>query len=492
MDPIPGENWRQKMAHVLNLISIEPAIFMQTFTWGLQMVITQNLLIEKVCRDLEYSVDVCAKIDNFPQAENAVQTKVSELNMALSMLSALPSIVLALFIGPWSDKNGRKPLMLLPLFGFMVSTFVWILNVYYMEWPAKYLLVSGVYSFFGGIACLLIGMYSYLADVTSLRSRTTRIGLLDIFLFAGIPSGTFLSAYIFKYFGYYGIFLSVLVIQTLCILYIVVKIKDTRGPSSDYCYPDSEMDNVPTSTFRRYLSIVDFHQLFDVFRVSFKKREHNFRRVIIILIFLMLLNVTIFSDGGILYLYARKEFKWDEQQYTKFQTCVIIVSAVGAFIVMPLLSFYWKVHDATIGILATISKVVSLVIMSLAWNGWVLFLGACSGFLSAFAAIVIRSMLSKCVNKSDLGKIYSLLASLEAAVPLFASPLFTIVYTSTLETFPGAVFLVQAAIFVVSGIGFSYVYFLLTRSGQDFAELVEETDDMQQNILRRENSTISE
>ena len=77
-------------------------------------------------------------------------------------------------------------------------------------------------------------------------------------------------------------------------------------------------------------------------------------------------------------------------------------------------------------------------------------------------------------------------------VPLFASPLFTIVYTSTLETFSGAVFLVQAAIFVVSGIGFSYVYFLLTRSGQDFAELVEETDDMQQNILRRENSTISE
>ena len=39
---------------------------------------------------------------------------------------------------------------------------------------------------FGGITCLLNGMYSYLADVTSLRSRTTRIALLDIFFFAGI------------------------------------------------------------------------------------------------------------------------------------------------------------------------------------------------------------------------------------------------------------------------------------------------------------------
>jgi len=159
---------------------------------------------------------------------------------------------------------------------------------------------------------------------------------------------------------------------------------------------------------------------------------------------------------------------------------------------MPFLSFYWKVHDATIGILATCSKVISLVVMSLAWNGWVLFLGACLGFLSAFAAIVIRSMLSKCVNKSDLGKIYSLLASLEAAVPLFASPLFTVVYTSTLETYPGTVFLVQAAIFLLSSFGFTYVYFLLTRSGQEFSELVEETDDLQQNILRSENNSLAE
>jgi len=492
MDPVPGETHWQKMVSLLSLISIEPAIFMQTFTWGLQMVITQNLMIEKVCRDLEYSDDICAKIDDHPEADNAVQTKVTELNMAVSMLTAIPGIVLALFIGPWSDKNGRKPIMLIPLIGLSISTLIWILNVYYFEWPAKYLLATCLYSFFGGITCLLIGMYSYLADITSLRSRTTRIGLLDIFLFAGIPSGSFLSAYIYEHFGYYGVFFTALAIQIICILYITIKIKDTRGPNSDYCYPESELDTMSSSILKRYLSIFDPVQFVDVFRVSFKKRENNRRRVIVILIFLMLLNITIFSDGGIQYLYARKEFKWDEQIYTKFQTCVLIVSGIGAFLVMPLLSFYWKVHDATIGVIATCSKVTSLVVMSLAWNGWVLFLGACLGFLSAFAAIVIRSMLSKCVNKSDLGKIYSLLASLEAAVPLFASPLFTVVYNSTLDIFPGAVFLVQAGIFFVSGIGFSYIYYLLNRPGQDFSELVEETDDLTESILREENREVVE
>ena len=39
--------------------------------------------------------------------------------------------------------------------------------------------------------------------------------------------------------------------------------------------------------------------------------------------------------------------------------------------------------------------ITSLVIISLAPNGWVLFVGACSGFLGTLSAIVIRSLLSK-------------------------------------------------------------------------------------------------
>ena len=171
--------------------------------------------------------------------------------------------------------------------------------------------------------------------------------------------------------------------------------------------------------------------------------------------------------------------------------CIAVVSAVAAFLVMPLLSFYWKVHDAAVGLLATCSKIVSLVIISIAWNGWVLFLGSCAGFLSAFSSIVIRSMLSKCVSKAELGKIFSLLASLEAAVPLFASPLFTFVYTQTLDSWTGCVFIVQAGIFLLAEVGFLYVYFVLKRAGGDFSILVEEEGDDSDsvtNILREENT----
>ena len=359
----------QRVKEALSLVSLEPVIFLQTFTWGLSSVIGQNLIIEKVCHDLGYSKTICDDIDNHDDEDDAVQTRVSEINMYTTILGALPCMLVALFIGPWSDRNGRKPVMIIPMLGYVFGTMFLLLNIYNMDWPANYLLINGVFSIFGGIVVFLIGMYSYIADITSVRARTTRIGVIDIFFYGGVPTGTFLSAYVYKYSGYYGIYGITLALQIFIILYIYFIIKDTRGPHSDFCNPNSEMEVDNRGTIRRYLSIIDINQLIDVFRVTFKKRDYQLRSIILTLVSLMLLNVTIFSDGGVLYLYARKKFKWDEQMYTKFQTCSIIVAAIANFVFMPFISFYLKMHDAAVGILSTCSKIISLLIMSIAWNG---------------------------------------------------------------------------------------------------------------------------
>jgi len=288
--------WIRRLRECRSVMTIEPVIFLQTFTWGLASVISQNLLIAKQCHDLGYDTETCDDIESHPSVEDEVETKVSELNMITSMLSALPCILVALFIGPWSDRNGRKPVMLIPMVGYILSTLYWLLNIYYFHWPAKYLLVNGVFSIFGGFVSFLIGMYSYLADITSVRSRTTRIGLLDIFLYAGVPAGTFLSAYLFKAAGYFGIYGVTLAIQIFVFFYISFFIKDTRGPHSDFSYPFSELDVTDRSLLRRYLSIFNIQQLLDVFRVTFKKRSNSLRTVILVLVSLMLMNVTVFSE----------------------------------------------------------------------------------------------------------------------------------------------------------------------------------------------------
>ena len=206
-------------------------------------------------------------------------------------------MLVALFIGPWSDKNGRKPVMMIPMAGYILSTLWYLLNIHYLHWPATYLLASGVTQIFGGFVVFLIGMYSYMADITSTRARTTRIGVLDIFLYAGVPAGTFFSAYAYKYGGYYGIYGTILGLQIFVFIYIAIFIQDTRGPYSDFSYPNSEMEIETRGSFKRYLSIFNIQQLADVFRVTFRKRNNDIRSVIITLLALMLINVTIFREA---------------------------------------------------------------------------------------------------------------------------------------------------------------------------------------------------
>ena len=60
---------------------------------------------------------VCSNISSYKDENDAVETKASEINMYMSMLSSIPSMLVALFIGPWSDQNGRKPVLILPFIG---------------------------------------------------------------------------------------------------------------------------------------------------------------------------------------------------------------------------------------------------------------------------------------------------------------------------------------------------------------------------------------
>ena len=61
------------------------------------------------------------------------------------------------------------------------------------------------------------------------------------------------------------------------------------------------------------------------------------------------------------------------------------------------------------------------------------------GLLGPQVSTVIRSQLSKVVTERELGKVYTMLGCLEAAIPLAAAPLLTEIYNNTLETFPGEI-----------------------------------------------------
>jgi len=458
-------------------LGVEPVVFLYMLANGMHLVIGTNLRMDKACRvNFNFTKEICDNINEHLVENDQVQGMITTLNVYDSFLSAIPCILVALLVGPWSDLHGRKPVMLIPLIGDILASIIYIFNVYFSQAPVEYILLSNIYSLFGGRFCFFIGMYSYLADTSSSRSRTSRIAFLDIASVVGWATGNFLSGFVYQAYGYYAIFGATLALFALAAAYLTFFVNDTRGNSLD-----NVQNHIPTSTFRKYFSIFNVDHIADVFQTCLKRRESKVRRVIWLLMLAMILYVAMFSAGAIPYLFSRKMFDWDEGTFTRFTTILVISGSACSFLIVPFLSFYLQIHDAIIGILATLFTVASLVVQSLSTTPNIFMLGLVLGMMGGQISVAIRSLLSKVTPVAELGKVYSLLAGLEAAVPLAASPLFSVIYNNTLDTFVGCVFLVEAGLVGASTIVFCYIFYLLRTHCQQFNVLVEDVETEENN-----------
>lgn len=455
---------------LFSFITLEPAVFLCSLGFGIQMIIAQNLIIEKVCSvNLGFNASICANLSNHKAEQEQVQETTATIAMYQSVLSAVPGVIISLFLGPWSDAHGRKPLMILPMVGTILNQGIYVINVYYTGLKAEYILLSSLGSLFGGFTCFLVGIYSYISDVTYLKARTSRVAFLDLFVFLGFPVGVYVSGLIFKAAGFYAIFGMAALFTFLGSLYLALFITDTRGPRSSHQPTNEELTDD-----RHPLSI---HNVVDVFKTCFKSRPHRLRSVILLLILAMLLNLSTFTTSNITYLYTRLKFGWTEQQYTMWSSGTSISTSLVTFSIMPLLSFKLGIHDSIIGIIGSFSGIASSLTNAFASQAWMLYLASVLGLVSTTPAIIIRSILSKVGPKNELGKIFSLVASLEACVPLFISPLMTYVYEQTLHVFPGAIFIVSTGLCVLIILDLGTILYLMTRPTVTFYDQLDEEQE---------------
>ena len=103
-------------------------------------------------------------------------------------VKVLPPIIFSLFAGPWSDKFGRRYLIILPLTGYIAYNIWFLINVvYFEELVVEYLMLEVFQYWPGGYMCLFMGSYSIISDHSTKTSRTMRIAIFD-FTFLGAMS----------------------------------------------------------------------------------------------------------------------------------------------------------------------------------------------------------------------------------------------------------------------------------------------------------------
>ena len=105
---------------------------------------------------------------------------------------------------------------------------MYLLNVHYWRASADFILFSASSSLFGGGTTFYIGLYSYLADITTSGSRTSRLSVLDVAMIGGYTSGIYLSAPLYQSLGFNGVFGITAGIYTLDFFFVLFFLAESR------------------------------------------------------------------------------------------------------------------------------------------------------------------------------------------------------------------------------------------------------------------------
>lgn len=85
-------------------------------------MIQTNLFEERICLHTSLGKNISVNCYNMTSAEKEiVQPAVANLQMFKSIIETLLPCISTLFLGPWSDVNGRLPLFLAAISGLNLN-----------------------------------------------------------------------------------------------------------------------------------------------------------------------------------------------------------------------------------------------------------------------------------------------------------------------------------------------------------------------------------
>lgn len=142
---------------------------------------------------LEYKTIKYLLITNF-----LFQITVSNFHLWNGIAGHGVPIILALFMGAWSDKRGRKLLLLIGLIGKLYFSGMVVFNTLQDTWPVEYIVYTATLpmAFTGADVAIFAAAFTYLVDVSSPKHRTIRVTILEVCYLATMPTGIALGKHL--------------------------------------------------------------------------------------------------------------------------------------------------------------------------------------------------------------------------------------------------------------------------------------------------------
>ena len=276
----------------------------------------------------------------------------------------------------------------------------------------------------GGYLTYSMGMNAFIADISSPQQRSFRMAMMHFVQTLGEPFATQAGAYLYDKGGYVCVISANLLGRFLSFLFLVVRLEIFNLKSQRQ--EEKELNNK-----RQMHHALSPNHIIDSVKVYFKKRENGKRFYLWVYLLVMLsVAVPMFGEQTIGYNYVRTRYNWEVQDYSNFRTVSMIIKIVGQSICIPLLGFF-SIRDSLIIPFLLSSILISDFVRGFGEVPWMYYLASAIDFMGTYSFSAFIAIVSKCVDDDELGKVFALIASLEALVPIGGSQVYASIWTAT-------------------------------------------------------------
>ncbi|XP_029458472.1 solute carrier family 46 member 3-like isoform X2 [Rhinatrema bivittatum] len=431
---------------------VEPVVAVYSFASFLSFPLIQQYVYRRLWEQVNNSsfinglnISHCEINESHPIyiKQKEVQQRASLFSMLVDLSGLIPSLLVALILVVYSDRQGRKAALLLPSIGaFVSSSFCFAMS--YFSLTLYLLFASSLISgFLGSFATFLGGCFSYIADLCNEeKQKTIRIALIDMLLGLGGGLAGLSSGYFLREIGFAWTFLIISLLHFLNIGYIIFCLEDTVKVSASQ---------------QQAFNIEHFKEIIFAVFMFFKTSSCRKRTVIILMLsaFIAYFFANLGGSSVFIFFELDSPLCWDEVLIgwgSSLSTLLFLSSFVGVYL------FSCYLRDAYIVLIGIISWISGIIMAAFATTTQTMFLVRLPLLFSAMPLPVLRSMMSKVVLANEQGALFACIACLESLMGTVALIVFNSIYAATVMWYPGFCFLLAAGLSVLP---FCIVCFLM-------------------------------
>ncbi|XP_011182945.2 proton-coupled folate transporter [Zeugodacus cucurbitae] len=390
--------------------------------------------------DCEPLRGIIPKTEEAKAIENHLQPYVARITMVNSMIHNVWPGILVLFVGPWSDKFGRRPVLLVSFTAFVIGYIITTTLVYF----SKALSLNPWFYLLGGIPATIVGggcamttvVFCYVSDVSDVENKPKRMFFVDMAMGLGVVLGNVLSSYLLRY-------TSVTIVCATSTMLVLL------GWMYIFFFIEESLDVKETTLAHKAKSFFDFGLIKDLVKTCVAKRP-NYGRAIIgcTVSILMVTSFVLHGEHGVFYLFLRNKFNVTLQQFTYYNATIITIKMIGCGLAFAVFRKLFKLPFAVIAMMGLAGCILDHFGRALAQSFWQMYMASSFGLMSGITGPMLQAIVSLAVPSNELGKVYSLVSCAQTMSPLVSAPLYTYVYNKTLHFYPGLFNFISAGLYV--------------------------------------------